>query len=176
MQIKKSDLLNFIKTIQNHENENIDRKNSQTLRTTETKIKHQKYPLTLDKLRSQIASLNMDLKKIQSVMTNKQTQLEFLNSLGTEKNWQENLVNFLKRISSDPLLLVNKSIRLHEYKLNLENDLKELLGALAEKEIKMQNIFSAGIIKDPKGMLRSIIQTKEMFGNIKTQYLQQLLR
>ncbi len=185
MQINKNDILNIISKIENRQSDqNVDTKGFTSHKSSEHANGRDTGALKLDVMRNQVLNLQKEVKDIQTEISTRQIQIAFLENLQTG-DWQTELKAFLSgRQPGDagkPQQNIAESGSKQLYVSSLKNELTTLNNDLLTHEVKLENIFSSGMIDHERGDISSAImkdsgEIHRVFSKIRHQSIQKLIQ
>ena len=180
MQIKKGELNNLIKNIQQKSiDSTMRRKPSEINENLDIK------PGTgskLDGLRSHVLSIQADVKNIQTEMTVNQAKISFLQNLDNSQDWKGKLSEFMQRHFTGIDKSAEKAISEPlptEYQQKMHDVNATLRNQLIKKEVQLQNILSSGLVDNSvfdNEISKDLLQSADLFSKLKTENIQNLLK
>lgn len=178
VQIKKSDLLNQIKNLNNETIQSQKQGLKQGFQNAIYQTTKAGQGVSLNNLRSQVLSLQSEMKTLQTDISMQQSQISFLKENSTMSNWQGQLVDFMqKHFAKTPDF--QGTVSSDDYTTILLKNRNELKNSLIKKELQLENIISSGLVSlSAKGdslIERDLNQSVEIFGKLKAAQVKNLL-
>lgn len=179
MQINKNDLVKFAANIQsNNLNQNKKTRDSNANRPENNAATES---INIDRLRDQAMTLQKEISDLQTGLSYRQVQVAFLDTIQDNSNWSEELQRFMaerfpgrQRDSQIP------EVTLEEFQRNMGQEVQSLSSQLIEKEVRLQNVFSAGINAEAPENISEVIsrdfdQSQNIFGKLRSDSVRNLL-
>ena len=178
VQIKKSDLLNQIKNLNNETIQSQKQGLRQDFQSAIYQTTKAGQGVSLNNLRSQVLSLQSEMKTLQTDISMQQSQISFLKENSTMSNWQGQLVDFMqKHFAKTPNF--QGAVSSDDYTTILLKNQNELKNNLIKKELQLENIISSGLVslstKEDSLIERDLNQSVEIFGKLKAAQVKNLL-
>jgi len=181
MQIKKSDIIKYLNTVQN-EKKNTNIADGKEEPASEAKNLHaniSKEKFSIDRMRNQILHIQSEANQIQTEISQRQVQIAFLEQIDTEEHWPEKLSSFMgERFQSK--VTVNPDPDLNTYLNRLNHEISNLNNNLLSREVKIENILSSGVIDIENGDISRVIvkdmkEAEKVFSRMRTDSIHKFL-
>lgn len=188
MHINKNDILNVISKVQGRQpDKNVDSQGSLAQGAGEQNGGRESGVIKLDMLRNQVMNLQKEVNQIQTEISGHQIQIAFLENLETSEGWQKELQSFLSGRAPSSSPRDNEAKQLPEgagkqqYIAGLKSELTALNSDLVTHEVKLENIFSSGIIDAEYSEISSAImkdaeEVRQVFSKIRHQSIHKLIQ
>ncbi|MCX7633545.1 MAG: hypothetical protein N2Z22_09470 [Turneriella sp.] len=110
---------------------------------------------SFDALRSRVVSLAQRIAELQTEISLRQAQLEFVNQLGESGAWQRELRRFMAAQYPSAELQLREGQTLQDFQHQTTVAIAELRSTLAKRETEAQNILAAGLLEpDPESAIQ----------------------
>ena len=153
MEIGKNDVIGFVNSLTY---ENPERKNSRDyiyLKGKKDREEESSSQIQLDRVRSKAMRLDDKIREYQNLITNYQMQSKFLGETGKRRGWQEQLLQFLKKVTSPEKGNLSQNIpsniTFEDYTSQLEEKIQIYQKKLGRGQVQLQNIFASGLLTEP---------------------------
>ena len=178
VQIKKSDLLNQIKNLNNETVQSQKQSLRQDFQNSINQTAKAGQGVSLNNLRNQVLSLQSEMKTLQTDISMQQSQISFLKENSAMSNWQGQLVDFMQKyFAKTPSF--QGAVSSNDYTAILLKNQNELKSSLIKKEVQLENILSSGLVslstKEDSLIERDLNQSVEIFGKLKAAQVKNLL-
>ena len=181
MEVKKNQLSGYIHQVQssNH-NKQADQKVLNS--STGTEEKYDNKNLDFNMLKSRVKNIESEVSKMQTVISEKQIQIGYLENMEYTEDWRQLFKTNMKSktVQVDENLLNNETSE--SYLSKMHNEISSMKNELLKKEIQIQNIFSLNQNKELDYNMNNIEISKDIkdaekiFSNIESKSVSKLLQ
>lgn len=177
MNIRKSELIQFASDIKNQNNPTQEKTAKSS---AQEQIKIAGHSNTHEKLARQVRALQNDMNQLQTHITFRQASVAFLQNLGTQGDWAQELKSFMSKNFALTISLNNSETR-NDFTSRTQNEMSTLQNNLLKKEVQLQNIFSSGLLSEninnnKTNLVKSADEIRTMFSKLQPESVHRLLK
>jgi len=180
MEIRKNDVLNFIRKVENSSQKSQSKQEVQQSSNASDTTNIDKNTLSFNKVRNKVLSIQSEVKNLQTNLSMNQTQLALLDTLKGKSNWSNQLTDAINKKFALDLKITELDAQKH--KIDLIESNKGISAELSKKDIQMQNILSSGILQNSDApelkvdeLMQQIKEAKSTFSNLEPGQVKSLL-